>query len=203
MPDSSDLPGPRTIVTLAILVEGGLGILAAAIGWLIGEPPLWMIRANLADLLLGALAAVPLVGGGYLLMRRPPPFLQPLRELVDTLVAPMFRGCTVLELAAVSALAGLGEEMLFRGVIQHSLAAGIGGTGGLWIGLLVASALFGAAHAISPWYAVLAGLTGVYLGGLWLASDNLLVPVVAHGLYDFVALVYLVKIREAAKQGEL
>jgi membrane protease YdiL (CAAX protease family) len=51
--------------------------------------------------------------------------------------------------------------------------------------------LFGLLHPITPTYAVLAALMGAYLGGVWLASGNLLVPIVAHALYDFIALAYL------------
>jgi membrane protease YdiL (CAAX protease family) len=32
------------------------------------------------------------------------------------------------------------------------------------------------------------------LGGLWVITDNLLVPAVVHALYDFWALIYLLKI---------
>jgi membrane protease YdiL (CAAX protease family) len=45
-------------------------------------------------------------------------------------------------------------------------------------------------------YLVLAGLIGLYLGGIWLATGNLLVPIIAHAMYDFVALVYFVKTRK-------
>jgi membrane protease YdiL (CAAX protease family) len=36
---------------------------------------------------------------------------------------------------------------------------------------------------------------GVYLGALYVWFGNLTVPVVVHGTYDFIALVYAVKIR--------
>ena len=36
-------------------------------------------------------------------------------------------------------------------------------------------------------------LMGLLLGGLWIATGNLLVPIVAHAVYDFLALVWLVK----------
>ena len=42
---------------------------------------------------------------------------------------------------------------------------------------------------------MIAGLIGLYLGWLWMATGNLLVPIVTHTVYDFVVLVYLVKIR--------
>lgn len=202
MTDTSPSPDPRNVVVQAVIVEGGLAILAAGIGWFLSAPPLWMVRLNGTGVLLGAAWAVPMVAGGYLLLRFPPRFFQPLVELMEGYVAPMFRGCTVAELAAICALAGLGEEMLFRGVIQRGLADWIGGSTGLWVGLLASSVLFGAAHALTRWYAVLAGAMGFYLGWAWIASDNLLVPVLAHGLYDFVALVYLARIREPAKHGE-
>jgi membrane protease YdiL (CAAX protease family) len=41
-------------------------------------------------------------------------------------------------------------------------------------------------------YAVMAGFIGLYLGVLAVWHDNLLVPMVVHALYDFVALTYLV-----------
>ena len=63
------------------------------------------------------------------------------------------------------------------------------------LGLLAAALLFGLLHSITPAYAILAGLVGLYLGGLWLACGNLLTPIVAHGTYDFLALVYLVRVR--------
>ena len=96
----------------------------------------------------------------------------------------------------IAALAGLGEEMLFRGVIQAAVGGWIGGDAGQWIALAAAAVLFALAHSITVMYLVLAGLIGLYLGGLWLATGNLLVPIIAHGLYDFVALAYFVKIRK-------
>jgi membrane protease YdiL (CAAX protease family) len=48
-------------------------------------------------------------------------------------------------------------------------------------------------HPITRMYVVLCVLVGLYLGWLWMVTDNLLVPIVAHGAYDFFALVYLVR----------
>jgi membrane protease YdiL (CAAX protease family) len=57
----------------------------------------------------------------------------------------------------------------------------------------LASAVFGLLHAITPTYAILATVMGAYLGVVWIASGNLLAPIVAHALYDFVALVWLLR----------
>ena len=59
----------------------------------------------------------------------------------------------------------------------------------------VTAALFGLAHWITPTYAVLAGIVGAYLGWLLAVSGNSLVPVVAHALYDVVALALLVRVK--------
>ena len=40
---------------------------------------------------------------------------------------------------------------------------------------------------------MLAGLFGLYLGALWLLTGNLLVAIAAHAVYDFFALLYLVR----------
>ncbi len=89
----------------------------------------------------------------------------------------------------MSLLAGVGEELFFRGVLQPEL---ISWTGTL-AGLIAASVVFGLLHAITPTYALLATAVGAYLGWLALASGNLLGPMIAHGVYDFFALAYLIR----------
>ena len=48
---------------------------------------------------------------------------------------------------------------------------------------------------------VLAGLLGFYLGTLALVDDNLLLVMTVHGLYDFLALIYLTKGPQTAGTG--
>jgi membrane protease YdiL (CAAX protease family) len=116
-----------------------------------------------------------------------------LRELVHEAIVPLFASESLASLALISALAGLGEEMLFRGLLQAGLAAWINGPHGAWLAMLVASLLFGLVHWISSSHAVLATVIGIYLGCLFWVSGHLLVPIVAHALYDFLALVWLVR----------
>lgn len=117
-----------------------------------------------------------------------------LNAVVDQFLIPLFAGCTVIQLASISFVAGIGEELLFRGVLQPLLIAWLG----LAAGLILASAVFGLMHAVTPTYAVLAGLIGAYFGWFALARGNLLGPIIAHGLYDFVALIYLTRRRKLA-----
>jgi hypothetical protein len=180
----------RTVLGTAIVVEGGLVLLALAVGWLFGQPPLAQIEWTMPAALVGIAAAVPMVAALVLVTRFPVGPLAELENVVRRMIVPLFRDSSLVDLAAICALAGLGEEMLFRGVAQAGLERF---SGSPWLALAVASVLFGLAHPITPTYAVVAGLIGVYLGWLLLASGNLLVPVVAHAAYDFAALVYLLQ----------
>ena len=180
-----------------MVFEGGLGVLAVGLGWLLGTPPLEKMLWTAGALGWGILAAAPLAGLLWVCVWLPfRPFRRLLR-VVDELLAPMFRDCRPLELAVISLLAGVGEEMLFRGVIQEAMAGWVGGAAGPWVGLAVASLVFALVHLITPTYAVLAGLMGLYLGWLWIDTQNLLIPITTHAVYDFVALLYLAKIRPA------
>nr|WP_239056945.1 CPBP family intramembrane glutamic endopeptidase [Wenzhouxiangella limi] len=86
----------------------------------------------------------------------------------------------------VALLAGVGEELLFRGVIQ----GGLDGVIGPWPALALASLLFGAMHALSRAYFVLATVMGLYMGLVYLWTGNLLIPILIHFLYDWVVLRY-------------
>ena len=148
----------------------------------------------------GAIAALPLMVLLLVCVRIPVRPFSDVTKTIDEMLVPMFRGIGLLNLAIISALAGLGEELLFRGLLQQGLADWIGEPAGVWIGLAAASIVFGLAHPVTPTYAVLATLMGVYLGWLWIATENLLVPIAAHGVYDFLALAYMVKIRGARQE---
>ena len=49
-----------------------------------------------------------------------------LRRYVRRLVVPLFRNCSVLQMTLISVAAGIGEEALFRGLIQAGLAEWLG-----------------------------------------------------------------------------
>jgi hypothetical protein len=167
----------------------------------LGAPPLKTFRFDGHDALLGLAATLPLLGLFWLCLVCPwRPFVQ-IAKITDETLVPLFRDCQLVQLAIVAALAGLGEEMLFRGVVQAAAAQTFGGPHGPWLGLLAAALLFGLLHSITPAYAILAGLVGLYLGGLWLLCGNLLAPILTHGVCDFLALVYLVRVRGKARDG--
>jgi hypothetical protein len=118
---------------------------------------------------------------------------RPVRRLVALVVeqlGPLLAPRSPVELALLAALAGFAEETLFRGVLQAGLTRLLPESGAL----LVAGAAFGLAHFITPAYALLAGLAGLYLGGLFLLQGSLTAPIVAHVVYDLVALNCVVRL---------
>lgn len=110
---------------------------------------------------------------------------------------------------ALGVVAGIGEEWLFRGVLQTSLGDRIG----VGPSLGLTSIVFGALHAVTPLYAALATIASLYFGYLYIgvsssANDlnNLAMPMVCHGFYDVLALLwahYTVTNMSAQEQYEL
>jgi len=197
----------QAVVWLAVLVEGGLILVAWFLGWLLGEAPVRHIRWNWTDALLAVALTLPLLVLFVVLMRWPLGPLARVKRFSEEVLCPVLAPCTRTDLLGISVLAGLGEELLFRGVMQAAFTHWMGAG---W-GLALASVLFGAMHAVSFTYAVLASVMGAYLGWLWLLTDNLLVPIVVHALYDFVVLMYLlygpgmppqVEDKETRRQGD-
>ena len=61
------------------------------------------------------------------------------------------------------------------------------------LAILIVGIIFGVCHWITPLYFLLATITGIYLGWLYWATGSLVAPVLAHALYDFIALVVIVR----------
>jgi membrane protease YdiL (CAAX protease family) len=110
-------------------------------------------------------------------------------ELVEEQVGPRLAGTTPAGVVVLSLLAGVGEEALFRGLIQAGLDRHLP----TWAAIATAALLFGMGHWLTRSYALLAALIGGYLGLLFVIADNLLVPIVAHAAYDMVALSVLLR----------
>jgi membrane protease YdiL (CAAX protease family) len=158
------------------LALGALGLWGAAA---LGLSIVWHVDARtLAWGLAGAAALTAwtlLVQAGYARARG--------RHCADELTASLaryFEHASAPQMACAFAAAA-GEELFFRGLVQGAF------------GLLAGSLAFMLAH-IGPrdirvigYWSVAQGLG---LGLLYIASGNLAVPVLAHGLFDLGAMAY-------------
>jgi len=152
-------------------------------------------RSWLSILALGAAAAVVMevidlyVSSPLLvrLMGRPPD-LSGFRRINGNL------SLLVAELAVVWTLAAFGEEMVWRGYLMNRLAGAGKSTRMAWIGaLLLVNIGFGLAHSYQGLPGMIdAGFIGLLLGLVYLAAGrDLLVAIVAHGLFDTIAFVMI------------
>lgn len=177
------------VLFFMVAVEGGLAILAIVLGWWPGIDPFASFTPDGRAAVVGLLAAAPMMAAFILLDRLPFSPFQRIQAFYTETLLPFLRDVTVFELAVISAAAGLGEEALFRGLLQAWLVE----SWGLLGGVAAASALFGLLHMVTPTYAAVAALAGAYLGFVWIASENLLAPMLCHSAYDFGALLYLLR----------
>ena len=158
--------------------------------WLFQRPALSDIHWSLKAALIGILAAIsPFVFFLWTLNSKLQAFSHH-RNLLDSLLRPLFGKWSILQLLVISVIAGISEEAFFRGAIQGSLADRVG----VSIALVMVSLLFGAFHLITWAYAIIAAFIGAYLGCLWIWTGNLLTPMITHALYDFAALVYFLRV---------
>lgn len=183
----SPWPDRGMLVWLALAVEGGLILLSFALGWLLDTPPLASWRWSSYDVARALLWTLPLLGGVAVIYLVPIGPLRHLRETCDQVLRPLLRPLRAIDVLLFALLAGVGEEMFFRGVLQVWLTEHLG----FWPGLILTSALFGLTHPVSFTYAVAVALVGVYLGWLFYLADNLLVVILIHGVYDWLVMTFL------------
>ncbi|MBN9517041.1 CPBP family intramembrane metalloprotease [bacterium] len=108
----------------------------------------------------------------------------PTAGLVDSLRDyPGWRAAAVV-VGFLGVAIGVGEEVLFRGVLGRGLVA----RWGLWRGIGLTTVLFGAFH-IYPVQAAVAGLIGLVLHAAYLWTRSLSVPVVLHAGYNCLAVL--------------
>ncbi len=109
------------------------------------------------------------------------------RKLLDERVAPIFASLRWWQLLLLAVAAGWGEELLFRGLLQPLMCHWFG----TWLGIGFLALIFGLAHALSVLYFCLTVAMSFYLSWLLEETNNLVVPIVVHGLYDAVALLII------------
>lgn len=194
------------VIPLAAAVYGGLGdrVESPVVGVALFEVACLLVAGGFLLVADGPTVGVALpTGSEFLLAMLAVPFPFALEAVTDPLLDRLgvdIEGALAIEdgqlpwMVMVSLLlVGPAEELLYRGVVQGLLVQPLG-TGG---GVLLMAVLFGAVHypsygAESPSdvdAGVVAGglrtaIVGLVYGALYVATANLLVPIITHSLYD-------------------
>ena len=185
--DSMDRGPLGSATWLVVAFYGAMLALSAGIAWWRGYLERWPgSGAAWLPCVLGLGAGLAVVLLSRLCMR-----FEPFVWLTEAF-SEFLRGTTDRQVVLFAALSGLGEEALFRGVLQNEF------------GLVVATVLFAALH-VGPsrrylvWTAF-AAVVGLLLGTLYLWTGSLIAPIVAHGTINLFNLRYLARYR--ARSGE-
>jgi hypothetical protein len=181
--------------TAACLFEASLILVALLLGWIAHINPFERLYFSTTHIAYGLVGTIPLFLMFLALHQIQDGSIADIRQFLLKTLGPSLHQYQWPHLLMLGAIAGLSEELLFRGVIQPWLESAWGVTAGL----LASNLIFCMTHAVTPLYALLAAAVGVYLG---LALDyggsrNLLTPIIIHGLYDFLAFVALMRVYRA------
>ncbi len=187
----------RSPLTGALVLQVAVVAIALLLAWLFGLSPWQRLHWAPEVLAWSLLGTLPLAAMLLLFPLARWRWTREISHLVEQIILPLFKGAPVGSVALVAILAGIGEELLFRGVVQDGLSLMLGPA----VALILASLLFGLAHAVTPTYFLIASLMGAYLGWLYLHTGNLLVPVIVHALYDWIAIHYYLHSRKKRRAG--
>jgi membrane protease YdiL (CAAX protease family) len=179
------MPSKTQFLRLATWFEGGLILIAYAVGWLVSVDPLAHWAADPMALVWGIAGTLPLYVLFAVTYSVPIAGMRDIKRFLVEKLGPFLGGCRWPELLYLGFLAGISEEILFRGLLQPWFERDWGWLGGI----VFSNMIFALVHWVTPLYALLAGLTGAYLG---LALDfggerNLSIPILIHAIYDFLA----------------
>ena len=173
----------------AVLVEGGLAVVAILVDLIFGLglyywEHCWCDGETLYHI---ACAVLPLIAVYFVLQAVPIASLRRIDRLVRDVFQQHMAPLSLWQLALIAALAGIGEELFFRGLLQMGLCTFVD----VWLAVLIASLVFGLAHSITPTYVLLAFVISLYLGFLFVYTGNLFIPIAIHALYDFFVFMFI------------
>lgn len=175
----------------ACCFEGALVLVAMLLGWIADINPFEFIIFNEQAIINGIIGALPLCLIFMALNQLQLSSLQKIKQTLHATLGPCLHKRHWTDLFILAAIAGIAEEILFRGVIQPWIE----NSWGMAVGLVISSVVFGLVHAITALYFAMAMAVSIYLG-LYLdyaGTRNLLTPIIIHGLYDFFAFIVILR----------
>ena len=163
------------LAAVGVAVGKALGLSALGAGFDLSP-------SSLAAGLLWTLPPLAFVGGIRILDLKS---LKEIEKITQDFARRLFLGRSNAQLALFCFSAGFGEELLFRGVLHQKLELLFG----FMPAAITVGIAFGLAHNLTPTYFIISGLSSCLFSLMFYASgSNIVVPVVAHATYDFIAL---------------
>ena len=146
------------------------------------------LHLNLKILVVGILAGIllALAGYGFYKYTKKTNKFSATVELFEKMLAPTFKNLKALDIISLSLISGFCEEIFFRGLILPVF------------GIVIASIAFGLLHLPGKrfWvYAAWATLSGFLLGWLFILSNSLWLPIIAHVVNNIVGMFMLKKLK--------
>ncbi len=172
-----------------LVVIGGtalMGLAAIGLSFVFKTPLGPQLVLDINAILIGVIATTPLAAFLWWFSNTTLEHFASFRRSQIKFFSEIGFSFTPRRIALMALAAGISEELLFRGVLQ---TWGVGFAPEVLV-IVLTNMLFGMMHMRTALYAVIAGLVGMYLGFLYMLTDNLLAPIAAHALYDAVALEY-------------
>ena len=146
------LSHPEKFINIAFWFEASLIGVAWLTGWFAEINPIANLYFSTEALIDGIMATIPMFILFLLFYQYPVGPLYPIRKNLLDIMGPLLSSCRWYELLSLAAVAGISEEILFRGVLQPWMEAGLG----VSVGLILSNVIFGLLHWITATYALIA-----------------------------------------------
>lgn len=185
---------PRALVTVTIVCEAGLLLLATCWCFSSGVSLKDALRPDIKSMVWGTVAGAATAASGFIALAlagksKENSTLQKLRAIVLDDVAPMFSRVSLMDIFLIAVSSGFCEEIFFRGVLQMTL------------GIVPASILFGLVHCASlvmlP-YALWTFFAGIFLGYLYIWTGSLWAAIFAHAINNLIVILFFRYRKESA-----
>lgn len=164
----------------------GVVALVISVMWTDGlpfyHPDPWLSLPSHTSNVYSALIGLSL-GGLIVVLTRPLVAHARWAQSLHRELRPLAKGISVTGIVVLAALSSLGEELMFRGLLQP------------WLGLILQAVLFGLVHQLpgrSRWvWVAWATLMGLLMGVVFELTGSLAGPVLAHAVINGFNLQYL------------
>lgn len=148
----------------------------------------WFGQLGWLAVTYGVILGVVIYLLGFALSCSPWTKTKSMHRLLTTL-HQLFQNFTWPQIVAVSVLAGVGEELLIRAVLQVFLVDNVGA---FW-GVFGASLIFGLLHFMTKTYVLLTFALGLLFGVAFHYFNSIVVVMIGHTVYDIIAFAMIVK----------